>query len=215
MVIASKATSIGMIIISFAIGFISFYIFSDLPKKEKKKYIEALISQFINFIIFIWIGKILLNLTLFIQDPLVVLAYPGDSEAFYLAVLFTAMIIIYQSIKRNLHILAFAEGFAHVFLMALFFYAFFQMILEDDLYALGNMIVSSILLIIIFVMRGRMTAFRLLVGILTGWTIGMLVLSFTQPFVAVFGYLIDVWFIIVFFIGCLAILMLGERKEKS
>src|SRR5690625_3451826 len=102
MVIASRVASIGIIIVSLAIGLITFYILNDLPKEKKKKYMEEFISQLVNFIIFIWVGKILLNISLFIQDPLAVLAYPGDSGAFYLAVLFTAIIAVYKKIYKSL-----------------------------------------------------------------------------------------------------------------
>src|SRR5699024_2275046 len=124
MAIASKAATIGIIIISLAVGVIFYYFFNNQPKSEKKKYTDELISQLINFIIFVWVGKILLNLSVFIEDPLAVLAYPGDSNAFYLAVLFTAIIVIYKGLRKNLNLFAFAESFTFVFLISLFFYEF-------------------------------------------------------------------------------------------
>lgn len=215
MVIASKAASIGVIIISLAIGLITFYIYSSFSKEKKKKYTEELGSQLINFIIFIWISKILLNLSLFIEDPLAVLAYPGDSGAFNLAVLFTAMLIVYKFIRNQIDLLTFADGFTHVFLIALFFYEFFQIILGDGVYSLGYLILLSILLFVFVLGRGQVKTFILLITVLIGWTIGMFILSFMYPFVTVFGYLIEPWFIILFFIGCLPIIILSERKRKS
>ena len=215
MVIASKAASIGVIIISLIIGLVIFFLFGASPKEERKRSIEPLISQLINFIIFIWVGKILLNLPLFIQDPLAVLAYPGDSGAFYLAVLFTALLVLYNATRKNLDLFVFAEGFTHVFLFALFFYEFFRMSMEDHTYSLGYLILLSILLIVYFLLRSRITTFILLVVLLVGWTGGLLILNLIYPFVAVFGYLIELWFIIAFFIGCLSILIFYERKKKS
>lgn len=61
MAIASKLTSIGIIAFSFAIGFLSLYYFSDLTKDEKKKHLEELLSQIINFVLLIWLGKIILT----------------------------------------------------------------------------------------------------------------------------------------------------------
>lgn len=214
MVIIEKIIAIGVIMVSIAIGLISFYLFSDHSKDEKKKYLEALTSQLINFIIFIWVGKILLNLSLFIEDPLAVLAYPGDSGAFYLAVLFTSLNIIYHSIRKKLDLLTFSETFAHVFLIGLFFYEFYQMIFEDNTYSFGSMIILFILLTGSLLLRGRINPTYLLIIILAGWSIGYLILSLILPFVSVFGYLIETWFIVVFFIFGTSILLFNERKEK-
>jgi len=218
MVIESKAESIGVIVISLIIGLVMFYLFSDLPKKERKKYIESLISQLINFIIFIWVGKILLNLPLFIQDPLAVLAYPGDSGAFYLAVLFTASLVFYKSLRKQLDLFIFAESFVQVFLISLFFYEFFRLNLEDNTYSLGSLVLLGVLLSAYFLLRHRVTTFKLLISVLIAWTLGLLVLNSIYPFVTVFGYLIEVWFIIAFFIGCFSLLfshqILHERKKK-
>lgn len=215
MIIVSKALAIGMIVLSLAIGLVFFYVFSVFSKPEKKKYMEILTSQLINLVIFIWVGKILLHLPLFIQDPLAVLAYPGNSGAFYLAVLFTGGLVLYQWIRKKLDILLFAEACTHVFLVALFFYEFMQLMIEDNMYSLGYLILSVILLILLFLLRERVPIFWLLTSILIILSIGMLVLNLIYPFVAIFGYLIEIWFIIVFFIGCLSILILNERKRKS
>ncbi|WP_339228739.1 hypothetical protein NSQ77_02965 [Oceanobacillus sp. FSL K6-2867] len=215
MAIASKAETIGVIIISLAVGVIFHYFFSHLPKNEKKKYTDELISQLINFILFIWVGKILLSVSLFVQDPLAVLAYPGDSNAFYLAVLFTAIIIIYKTLRKNLNLFVFAEALTYVFLISLFIYEFLQLVLKDDIYSLGYLILSGILLIIFFFIHDRIKLFSLLMMILTGWTVGVLILNYIYPFVAVFGYLLGWGFIITFFIFCGAILILYEKKGRS
>src|SRR5690625_2609412 len=97
---AQVLLSIAIIIISFVIGFIFFYIISPLSKEEKRKHIEELVSLLINFIIFIWVGKIIMNLAIFISDPLAVLAYPSDSSAFYIACLLIILNIIYKT-KRH------------------------------------------------------------------------------------------------------------------
>lgn len=64
-----KLMSIGIIIISFVVGLIFFYMISYLSKEQRKAQIEEIVSQLINFIIFIWIGKIILNFSIFIKDP--------------------------------------------------------------------------------------------------------------------------------------------------
>src|SRR5690625_3616935 len=70
---------------SFIAGFIFFYLMSALSKAKKKQQAEEVTSLLINFVIYIWIGKILLNFLTFIKDPLAVLAYPSNSHAFYIS----------------------------------------------------------------------------------------------------------------------------------
>ncbi|WP_010095622.1 hypothetical protein [Ornithinibacillus scapharcae] len=101
MALASKLTAISIIALSFAIGFISFYLLSDLSIKQKRKHIEELISQLINFVIFIWLGKILLHLFIFISDPLSILAYPSDSKAFYFAIVSITLLLLYKSNRKK------------------------------------------------------------------------------------------------------------------
>lgn len=214
MVITSRIISIGIIIASFAIGLVSYYLLSDFPKKEKKKHIDEVTSQLINFVIFIWVGKIVLNLSLFLQEPVTVLAYPADSGAFYLAVLFTAITIVYKSIRKNLDLRSLADVFAHVFLVASFIYEFTQLVLENS-QSPGYLVLLAILLIGFVSMRERLTTTMLLITVLIGWTAGVLVLTFIQPFVTIFGYMIDPWFIGLFFIGCLSIMYFSKRKRDA
>ncbi|MHA6252534.1 hypothetical protein [Oceanobacillus sp. CAU 1775] len=213
MVIASKAGTIGVIIISLGLAFLLFYFFSDFSKEEKKKYTDELISQLVNFILFMWAAKILLNLPLFIQDPLAVLAYPSDSNAFYLAVLFTTMIIIYKKLRKNLNLLLFAEAFTYVFLLAVFFHEFLQFILNENAFSLGYLILFLILLLVLYFLQGRIKTRNLLLILLIGLTIGLLVLNIIYPYVALFGFLIEQWFIIVFFVASLACLFIFERND--
>src|SRR5690625_4872518 len=86
--------------VSFIAGFIFFYIFSNLHKTEKKEHIQEITSLIINFIIFIWIAKILLNFNLLIKDPFAGLAYPSNSNSFYLAIVFIT-VNIFIKVKRE------------------------------------------------------------------------------------------------------------------
>ena len=110
-----KLMSIGIIIISFVVGLIFFYMISYLSKEQRKAQIEEIVSQLINFIIFIWIGKIILNFSIFIKDPLAILAYPSNAEAFYLAVLFSAILLFYKAYKKKFDVLQLATSFLSVF----------------------------------------------------------------------------------------------------
>lgn len=215
MIFASRITSIAVIILSLVIALIAFYLFSDLSKADRKKYLAELISQLINFILFIWAGKVLLNLSLFIRDPLAVLAYPSNAGAFYLAILFTSAVVIYQFIHKKIDLLVFSKALTHVFLVALFFYEFSQLILEGNRHSFSYIIMSFILLTIFYSMRDRLKITRLLSLIYMVSMTGMIVISFIQPYLALFGYIIDRWFVIIFSVVSLFLITYVERKVSS
>ena len=133
MVVTSKLISIGILALSITAGFISFYIMSDLPKPQKKKQIEELTSLIINIIIFTWLGKIILNFSLFMEDPLAILAYPSNSDAFYLAILFSFILLVFKSKRSQMDGSAFTESFLTVFLTSSLIYEFIQLVWNDNI----------------------------------------------------------------------------------
>lgn len=213
MVVVSKLMSFGMIALSMVVGFISFYIMSDLSKDQKNRHVEEMMSQLINFIIFIWLGKVVLNFSVFIKDPLAILAYPSNSEAFYLAVLFSALLLVYKSKRQRLDVQAFIESFLPVFLVASFVYEFIQLVWNHNTYAFGYLVLLTVLLVLFFLIRERLATNMLIMMILTVWSAGMLLLTFMQPFVTVFGFIMAPWFIGLFFIISFLIIIMKHRKR--
>lgn len=210
--IVSKLTSISMIVISIMAGLISYYMMSDIQKEQKKKQIEEITSQLINFVIFIILGKIILNFSVFTSDPMAILAYPSDSSAFYLAVLFSALFLFYKSKRGQMDVLVFLQTFTQVFLVASFLYEFIQYVWNNNPYSLGSMILLAILIVSFLFLHG-LTTHTLLTVMLVGWSLGMFILTIIQPYVTVFGYMIEPWFLGVFFIISLTINIFNQRKK--
>ncbi|CEI83030.1 hypothetical protein J18TS1_07470 [Oceanobacillus oncorhynchi subsp. incaldanensis] len=215
MVIASKLIAAGIIAASFLVGCLSFYIMSNLPIKMKKKHIAEIVSQLINFVLFMWAGKIILNLSSFLSDPLTILAYPANSMAFYFAVFASIIMLIYKDKQKKLDLCPFMESFVHVFLVASFLYEFLEIILKDNVYAFGYLLLLSVLIILYFFLRERIQIKLLLLIILGSWSLGIITLSFMQPFVTVFGYMMDPWFISIFFIIVLALSNLFYKTKRG
>lgn len=200
MVITSKLMAIGVMVLSFGIGFIISGLFGGLSKEQRKIYVEEMISQLINLVIFVWVGKIILNFPVFIQDPLTILAYPSDADSFYLAVLFSAVLFFYKSSKWQLDKIVFLESFLLVLLTASFAYEFIQYIWNDNQFAFGYLILLTVLLLVFIFMQKRVASGTSILVILTVWSLGVLLLLFIQPFVTVFGYMITPWFLGPFFV---------------
>jgi hypothetical protein len=214
MISTNKLMSIGIIGLSIIAGLITFYIISELSRNERKKYIEEMVSQLINFIISIWIGKIIVNFSIFINDPLAILAYPSSSNAFYLAVLITVSFnVLWSKKRRQLDEAIFIESLISLFLVSSFVYEFIQLIWFNNTFAFGYLVVLFILLVIFFAYRGQIAARTRIAMMLLGWSAGLIVLDFIQPFVTVFGYIMYPWFVCLFVLISFSIMILSNRKR--
>lgn len=215
MVAAQKFAMVGMIAFSVAIGFIVFFVISDLPKSQKKKMITEMISQLVNLVIYIWLGKIILNLALFVKDPLAILAYPSNAHAFYLAILFSALTLAYKQIRRQMDVASFIHACIPVFLSASFVYEFIQLVWYDHTYAIGNLTLLTVLIIVFLLIRDRIRSTTVTTMMVIGWGAGMLLLTFIFPLTMVFGYIMDAWFIGLFLITNIILLIINQRKKVA
>ncbi|WP_018933457.1 hypothetical protein [Gracilibacillus lacisalsi] len=121
-----------LIIIGFVLGFLFFYWISPYQKQKTKNLIDTVSNIFITCLISIWIGKIVLQFQTFLSDPVAILAYPANTNAFYLAVIITILFSKWRWIKTieqyydNLYV------FSTVFLSASFIYSFLDHILYHE-----------------------------------------------------------------------------------
>lgn len=215
MSMVSAQISIAIIILSWSVGFFSFYLMSDLSKKKKKIYMEELASQLMNFVIFMWIGKVLLNFAVFIKEPLTIIAYPSNSSAFYLAVFMSAITITIKSKRQENDFVPFLNAFTYVFLVASFVYEFTQIVWNNNLYSIRYMGLLAVLIIVTVIMRDRIATYRLNIIVLVSWTIGTLGFAFMMPFTMVFGYTIAPWFLVLMLIICCLLMVCQKKKEGA
>lgn len=213
MVSASKLIPIGFIGISIIIGLTTLYLIGDQSKQTRKEQIAGIVSQFINFIIYIWVGKIIVNFFVFIKDPLAILAYPSSSHAFYIAVLVSVMINVIKTKSRSIDVHRSIELVVLFFLVTSFVYEFIQLVWNSNPFSLGYLVLSGILLVLFIIIRGRIEVHTLIVMVVTGWSVGMLLLAFIYPFVTVFGYIMTPWFIGLFYLISISIIIIQNRKR--
>ncbi len=213
MAVQSKLLEIGILVSSLAVGFLAFYLLSDRPKAEKKKQMDDMISQIINFILLIWLGKIIMNVSLFLSDPLAVLAYPSDTDAFYTAVIFMPIWLLVQSRRKQLKIFPLIVSFIPVFLVSSFVYEFIEWTAYDNPFAIGNLILFAVLIGLYFFLKEKLNASVLLFILITVWSFGLVFMMTFQPFITVFGYIVGFEFVGLFFIISNGILIYRFRKK--
>ncbi|HLS59574.1 MAG TPA: hypothetical protein VK044_00390 [Virgibacillus sp.] len=211
---AQVLTSIAIIVMSFIIGLMFFYLTSPLSHVERKQQIEEVISLLINFVIFIWIGKIVVRFSIFIEDPLAILAYPSDSSAFYVASLLIVVNIVYKMKRHQFDAESLMRTFVPVFLVSSFVYEFIEMVWQGNVYSWLYLGLLMVLLLLFLVGSNQLSETRMSYLLVLIWTTGQLVLTFIEPFATVFGFIMTQWYLIgllVLFSG----LLIYNRKWVS
>lgn len=204
--------SVGILIISFVIGIIFFYMTSTETKEMKKKQLEDVISLTINFVIYIWVGKIIVNFPKFISDPLAILAFPSNSKAFYVATLFIIINLFYRKLRHKQDVGIILQVFLPVFLAASFMYEFLQIVAVgkqiNGIY-LGFMMT---LLIAYIGLLGKISLHRLSLVLGGIWLGCQLVLSLLL-YATIFGYrLTSIYFLSLIMLSLIVYVYRNKRK---
>ncbi|UOQ94730.1 hypothetical protein MUO14_07245 [Halobacillus shinanisalinarum] len=205
-------SSIIIVVGSFIVGFIFFRLSSPFSKLETKQRSDEMISLLIVFVISLWIGKILVNFSTFLSDPRAILAYPSDSRAFYIAVLFTMVYGEFKMVDHYQKLLDLLFSFMYIFLSASFVYEFVQITWGggEDVWGYLGLLVT--LLIILILLQSKATIAKLTFVSILGWSLGQWVLStFYQT--SVFHYYLDQWFYSVIFISSLFLILYRKRVK--
>lgn len=211
----SALTSMLVYILSIALGVIVFYIVSNWAKEQKIKQAGEVISQIINFVLFMWLSKVILNLPLLFRDPLALLAYPSNSKAFYLAILFSAAVLLYGVNSGRIKGQTFIRTLWHILLPAAFFYEFAQLAWFGDAYAFGNLILYAVLLGLFFGVNDRLSFSAFSAVLLSVWTGGMLLNASLGLFPSTFGYTMEPWFIIFFLTATQFLILLTKKRRPT
>ncbi|KAB2494215.1 hypothetical protein [Priestia endophytica] len=207
----AKLISISTVLFSIIAGLFIYYWISPSSKDEKKKQLEEVTDFIVNFVIFMWIGKVILNFSVFIKDPLAVLAYPADSNSFYIAIILSIFRLIYKQKKMELPI--FLSALLPIVLVASFMFEFMQFLQDRNLYSLTNMSFYAILVAIFYYLNEKLSALSLFFILLLSWSIGTLIMFFTQPYVLFFGYLLSLPFILLFLLFNASVIIYIKLKR--
>ena len=206
-------TSIGILVISFLIGFLFFYVTTDKPKDVKKKQLESILSFLINFVIFIWVGKIVVNSKIFFQDPLAILAYPSNASAFYIASVLIAINITYHLIRNRLNGMDVINTFVPVFLAASFIFSFAQLVINSYQQAWITVVFLAILLLVYLFIQEKVPSHQSNLIIVVIWIFGQFILSIISSFPTIFGYKVHAIYFICLLILVLVYIVYSNKRK--
>lgn len=207
--------SIGILVISFIVGFLFYFLIADEAKERKKQHVENLLSLLINFILYIWIGKVVIHINLFVQDPLAVLAYPSDSKAFYIASVLIMVNIYYLiTTKRQVGRPLF-NTFVPFFIATSFVFEFTQLVIYKN-YNVWPMLFLWMLLLVGYVLvYGKWANTLVNVIFATVSLITLFILTYIKDTVTIFGYTISPFYFISLLILVFIIIVYSNRRKVS
>ena len=207
--------SIGILVISFILGFLFYFLLANEAKERKKQHAENIVSLLINFILYIWIGKIVIHINLFVQDPLAVLAYPSDSRAFYMASVLIMVNIYYLVTKKRQAGRPLFNTFVPVFIAASFIFEFTQLVIykNDNVWLI--LFLWMLLLIGYVLIYGKWANTLVNVIFAIASLIILCILSLIKDTVTIFGYMISPFYFISLLILVFIIIVYSNRRKVS
>ncbi|GAB4074448.1 hypothetical protein GCM10028778_19510 [Barrientosiimonas marina] len=200
---------------SIAAGLVLFYVTSQAGRSEKKQQLEESVSLIVNFILYIWAGKIVLNIAVFVTDPLAVLAYPSDANAFYIAVLLLLVNIGYTVKRHKKDLNSILSALVPIFLGSGFVYEFIEIAAHDNMLASWHLGLFLILLVVFLFLRERQVPVVTSGFVLGLWSLGQFILTFQLPYTALYGYTLSRWFMVLVFVLSIISLYITNREKPD
>lgn len=189
--------SISLLIASFLIGFGYFYIQSNQSKNTRKTQMEAISSLLINIVIYIWLGKIIVNLPKFINDPLAILAYPSNSSAFYVASVLGLINIIINVRNKKVSLNTYLEAFIPIFIGTSLIFEFMNYINNGTTNALMYLILLIVIVIIQLMFNEKTSVINLNLIIVVIWSVIKLFLALIYSYTTIFNYIVHPIYFVV------------------
>jgi len=192
--------TIGILICSLIVGISFYYVINKSNRKEKKQQIDQFLSYAINFILFVWAGKVILQLPLFFQDPLAVLAYPSDSRSVYIATILLIIQITYHILRKQLHILTMIETTIPIFIATVFMHEFLQLMIEGNRYGIPNLILMTALLFLYLFLHDKQSIRSNTMGIITIFCFSHISFYIVYSYTTVFDYMLHPMYFLSIFV---------------
>lgn len=201
--------SVAILVLSIGVGFLYFYVMSPDSKEVKRKQIDDTLSMIVNFIIYIWIGKILTNISTFIEDPIAVLAYPSNSKSFYIATILIVIHILYKAKRKNYNVIKLLHQYIPIFLVATFMYEIIQWTVNGQKYN-GLLLLFITIILVLFTLKKKSNT-KFVISLTFTLLIGFLIISMFSSLMTLFGYMLAPWY---FLILCMLLLLIVYSHKR-
>ncbi|MGM0523645.1 MAG: hypothetical protein ACQER2_06345 [Bacillota bacterium] len=165
-------------------GGLLFYYTSPYEQALKKLHSNKLLDIVLYTMIFTIVAKVILNMSLFFDDPVAVLAYPSDSTAFYLATGGVIIVMAWSLVKARTELVPLIDSLFRLIVGSQFVQLFLTLTLTTyyvSMIQLGLLFVTLLLLVFLTKQPLNIMTQASIIGV---YTMGAFGLSFieTMPF---------------------------------
>ena len=190
----------------------TYYLACSRTPKEKKKIIDRLFSYMIRVVLVMWTIKIVRNVSLFIEDPLPVLAYPSDTFTFYLALFLVIGHAVWELKKEQQSIEPYIVAVSYTMLLSLFFYEAILVIVYERVYHFPSLVLFFIVWSSYSILLKRSPVLRATWITYTIWTIGTFIAGQWIPVVPLFQFRLGVY--VLMFVTFVLLIMRWKQTRK-
>ncbi len=167
-------SSFVVLVISILVSMLLFRFLHPFNERKGKQYVDEIGTIFIGIAVSIIIGKILLNVSEFITDPIAILAYPSDSKAFYIGLLFVVVYVKWRVIRSYDHFEELFFSWMFVFFAASFLYEFVISVFGNGTGNGISMVIPFVLLIGFLLLYEKVAIGLLAILGMVLWSLGQL-----------------------------------------
>ncbi|WP_411954234.1 hypothetical protein ACKXGF_13605 [Alkalibacillus sp. S2W] len=200
-----------MLLGSWLVGLIVYRLFAA----QRVAKLEDIAGVVLNIILLTWVGKVVFQLPLFLQDPIAVLAYPSSANALYFGIFIAFILLTRKAYKESIDLNKQLYGFVYSLLFASFSYNTTDLIVFENTFAIYNLIILAVVVITLIIVDQHLKP-GLLSGLLISlWSAGHLIMQFWAPFTTTFSFLLAPWFVAVVLIAGISLIIHTTRKKVS
>ncbi len=203
---------LGAMIIGGIVGAFLYYLHSEQSKKVKKRIVDDILGHIIRLVLMMWAIKIIRHFSLFVQDPLAILAYPSDTNTFYLALIFVILIATIEGVWKKKDVLSLIPPFFYMLFIALFIYESYVLFIQQSMYSFPYYIVLASVMISYLILPQKRSEWNKMWWAMSLWTLGSLVIFPVQPLVTIVQFRMTPLFALLLFVSVSYIYIKQERR---
>lgn len=207
-------TSLLLLLVSFIVGVVVYYIFSPLEKKERKQHLDWITTLLVVFIISLWIGKGVKQYGLLFSHPLSVVVYPADRWVFYIAIALLLGYIILMKLWKDKGNLNDLYAGLYILFTAQFVYEFIYYIAEEQTGYIWLVFLYGLLVASLVFLNQRAEKLMIASSLIAVCSVGNIIYGLFYE-ATLFHFYTDIWFWAVCLVISAGLFMVARQRELN
>lgn len=211
----SVMLSIGILFASFLGGILFYYVVDHNDKQHKKYELDQFLNVLIQFILYLWLMKILAQFSMVFQDPMSVLAHPANSMHFLFASIILLVHLWFKYRNNTLATINLFQTGSFIIIASLFIYEILQLLTQPGADFNVMIVVLAALIVINVLLYGKHKNELILSGSLIGaFLITACGFAFFKGYYMFFGFMLSPYYFLLLIILLAIYLYFMVYKNK-